>query len=262
MPTAPSDPRTFYDELSDDYHLIYPDWAASVARQGAALDRVILDALGPGAKSVLDCSCGIGTQALGLAARGHRVTGADLSPRAAERAASEAAARNDALPVLAADMRHLPFAPGSFDVVLSADNSVAHLLTDADLAAALASMKHILRPGGLLVITMRDYTEALATRQRATQPQTIETQEGRGAMFQLWRWHDESDCYDLDHVQLLPQADAWQLRTRRATSRALTRTHVAHLAAKAGFAHPTWHDPASTAFFQPLLTASAPPHVA
>lgn len=89
-----------------------------MARQGAALDRAILDALGPGAKSVLDCSCGIGTQALGLAARGHRVTGADLSPRAAKRAASEAVARNETLPVVAADMRHLPFPPGSFDVVL------------------------------------------------------------------------------------------------------------------------------------------------
>ncbi|MGY5060876.1 hypothetical protein ACWDFR_43675 [Streptomyces sp. 900105755] len=32
---------------------------------------------------MLDCSCGIGTRAIGLALRGHRVTGTDLSVRAA-----------------------------------------------------------------------------------------------------------------------------------------------------------------------------------
>ena len=33
--------RAFYDDLSDWYHLIYADWDASVARQGAALTSLI-----------------------------------------------------------------------------------------------------------------------------------------------------------------------------------------------------------------------------
>ena len=249
------DSRTFYDELADDYHLIYPDWSASVVRQGAALDRVILGELGPGARSVLDCSCGIGTQAVGLAAQGHRVIGADLSPHAVERAAREAAARGHALAVVAADMRRLPFDQGRFDVVLSADNSVAHLLTDTDLSEALASIRRVLRPNGLLVITIRDYTEALATRQRATPPQVAETPHGSVTIFQLWRWRGETDCYDFDHVQLLQNGGTRQLRTRSATSRALTRDRLAQLALETGFVHPRWHEPETTGFFQPLLTA-------
>ena len=79
----------FYDELADDYHLIYADWEASIRRQGDALDALI----GQDRAVVLDCSCGIGTQAIGLALRGHRVTGTDLSPRAAARAAREATRR-------------------------------------------------------------------------------------------------------------------------------------------------------------------------
>lgn len=66
----------FYDELADDYHLIYADWDASIRRQGAALDALI----GQDRADVLDCACGIGTQAIGLALRGHRVTGTDLTP--------------------------------------------------------------------------------------------------------------------------------------------------------------------------------------
>ena len=62
--------------------------AAEIARRlspGAAVDA--LDALiGQDRAEVLDCSCGIGTQAIGLALRGHRVTGTDLSFRAAARA--------------------------------------------------------------------------------------------------------------------------------------------------------------------------------
>ncbi|GGS94535.1 hypothetical protein GCM10010206_66490 [Streptomyces cinerochromogenes] len=80
----------FYAELADDYHLIYADRDASIRRQGDALDAPI----GRDRVAVLDCSCGIGTQAIGLALRGHRVTGTDLSPRAAARAAREAARRS------------------------------------------------------------------------------------------------------------------------------------------------------------------------
>ncbi len=66
----------FYDEMADGYHLIYSDWDASMRRHGNALDALI----GDDRVEVLDCSCGIGTQAIGLAMRGYRVTGTDLSP--------------------------------------------------------------------------------------------------------------------------------------------------------------------------------------
>lgn len=100
----------FYDGLADDYHLIYADWDAGIRRQGDALDALI----GVDRAAVLDCSCGIGTQAIGLALRGHSVTATDLSPRAAARAAREAALRNVTLRAAVADMRRLPFqTPGS-----------------------------------------------------------------------------------------------------------------------------------------------------
>ncbi|MFF7989019.1 class I SAM-dependent methyltransferase [Kitasatospora xanthocidica] len=153
----------FYDDFAAGYHLLYADWEASVARQGAALDALIRDRLGDrlvgrlgdrpgdGAAEVLDCACGIGTQAIGLAGLGHRVTGTDLSPVAAGRAAVEAAQRGLDLATAAADMRQLPFPDGRFDVVVCADNAVPHLLTPEDVLAALGEMRRVLRPGGMLL---------------------------------------------------------------------------------------------------------------
>jgi glycine/sarcosine N-methyltransferase len=51
----------FYDDLADDYHLIFADWRASIGWQGEVLERLIRQQMGPGPLSVLDCSCGIGT---------------------------------------------------------------------------------------------------------------------------------------------------------------------------------------------------------
>ena len=113
----------FYDQLAADYHLVYASWDASMARQGEALDAVIRTEIGPGRATVLDCSCGIGTQAIALGLRGHRVTGTDISVSAVTRAVREAALRGVSLAAAAADMRHLPLADEQFDVVISADNS-------------------------------------------------------------------------------------------------------------------------------------------
>ena len=83
--------RAFYDELAESYHLIFADWQGSMRRQATALDRLIQEQLGPGPHDILDCACGIGTQAIGLALLGHRVQATDISPNAVARAEREAA---------------------------------------------------------------------------------------------------------------------------------------------------------------------------
>jgi SAM-dependent methyltransferase len=97
----------FYDAIADAFHLVHRDWDDSVRRQGEALDLLLARELGAGPKRVLDCACGIGTQAIGLALRGHRVTGTDLSPRELERAGREARAPCAELELRVADLRDL-----------------------------------------------------------------------------------------------------------------------------------------------------------
>ncbi|MFJ9946726.1 class I SAM-dependent methyltransferase [Kitasatospora sp. NPDC091207] len=245
----------FYDDLADDYHLIYSDWDAGIRRQGDALDALI----GQERAAVLDCSCGIGTQAIGLALHGHRVTGTDISPRAAARAAREAARRSLSLRTAAADMRRLPFADGQFDTVVCADNSLPHLLTAQDVNAALAEMRRVLRPGGRLLISTRPYDDLLRDRPASTPPQVSRAADGgeRTVSFQLWHWHDDGEHYDLEHFQLLPAGGEWRVQVRRTTYWALGHDRLAGLAAEAGFVDPQWRMPQETSFFQPLLVARA-----
>ncbi|WP_020118212.1 class I SAM-dependent methyltransferase [Streptomyces canus] len=249
-----SSTREFYDSLAPDYHRIFANWDASIARQAAALGAL----LGPGPRRILDCSCGIGTQAIGLALAGHQVVGSDLSPVAATRAAAEAAARGARLPTAAADMRRLPFVSSVFDVVVCADNSMAHLLTAQDVAAALADLRRVLRDGGLLLLTLRDYDEIRRTRPGAAPPQVSEGSDGRVITFQLWHWHEDGERYDQEYFQLTPgDGDDWAVRVRRTTSWALTRAQLTEFVTAAGFADLRWHDPASSGFYQPVLTARA-----
>jgi SAM-dependent methyltransferase len=250
----------FYDELADAYDRLYADWDAGVRRQGAALDALI----GRDGSEVLDCACGIGTQAIGLALRGHLVTGTDLSVRAAARAGREAARRGVRLRTAAADMRRLPFPDGRFDVVVCADNALPHLLTEADVGAALAEMRRVLRPGGLLLASTRPYDELLRDRPAATPPQLHGSagDTGRSVVFQVWHWHDDGERYDLELFRLTRGGaggeEDWRVRVHRATYWALRREHLAGLAARAGFRDPVWRMPRQTGFFQPLLTARAP----
>ncbi|MFI6448271.1 class I SAM-dependent methyltransferase [Kitasatospora sp. NPDC050543] len=248
----------FYDRLAADYHLIFADWDATMTRQGEVLDAVIRGRLGEGAASVLDCSCGIGTQAIGLALRGHRVTGTDLSSAAVGRAAREAALRGARLPAATADMRRLPFADAVFDVVVCADNSLPHLLTEEDVRAALAEMRRVLRDGGLLVVSTRPYDELLRARPASTPPQVGPTSGGRAVTFQLWHWHDDGERYDLEHFQLVAQEQDWRVAVRRTTYWALTQRQLTEFAAGAGFTEIAWELPEASGFYQPLLTARVP----
>ncbi|GAA0909642.1 class I SAM-dependent methyltransferase [Streptomyces thermoalcalitolerans] len=245
----------FYDELADDYHLIFADWDASMHRQGNALHGL----MGQDNASVLDCSCGIGTQAIGLALRGHRVTGTDLSARAVARAAQEAAHRNVTLRTAVADMRRLPFPDSRFDTVVCADNALPHLLTEQDVHAALTEMRRVLRPSGLVLLSTRPYDDLLRDRPTSTPPQVHHPADGgeRTITFQLWHWHEDGEHYDLEHFQLLPAGGEWRVKVRRTVYWALGRDRLTALVTDAGFVDPEWGIPQETGFFQPLLMARA-----
>jgi glycine/sarcosine N-methyltransferase len=264
-----TDPRAVgasYDDLAADYERIFPDWRESSRRQGAALDRLIAGELsapssgqpGLGARRVLDCAAGIGTQALALAELGHRVITSDVSYQALRRLVGGARGRavSDHLAgAVLADMRRLPFADASVDVVVCADNSLPHLLTAPDVAGALREMRRVAVPDGLVLISTRDYDELRRTRPGATPVQVSRDERGLTATFQIWTWHDDGRCYDYEHLMLSGEVAGWRVGHRRGTYWALTRAELSALAAEAGLAGVRWELPDQTGFFQPLLVA-------
>lgn len=204
----------FYDGLADTYHALYPDWRSAAMAQGEALHR-LLGLVHRGPADIADVACGIGTQLVGLASLGHRVLGADISARAVRRARRECAAAGVPAAVVVADIRMLPLAGSCADAVVCADNALPHLLADSDVVAALTEMSRVLRPGGTVIITSRDYDRVLADPPSGTLPQVFTSDVGRIITFQLWTWREKTDIYDLEHFQVHEGPDGTRSTDRR-----------------------------------------------
>jgi 2-polyprenyl-6-hydroxyphenyl methylase/3-demethylubiquinone-9 3-methyltransferase len=134
-----NDPRQ-YDELAGEwwrpgggFELLH--WLA------AARAALIPPAPAPGA-ILLDAGCGGGLLAPHVAGKGYAHIGVDLIVSGLEQSAA-----HGVVPVLA-DVRHLPFADGSVDVV-SAGELLEHV---PDVPRVVAEACRILRPGGWLVL--------------------------------------------------------------------------------------------------------------
>lgn len=252
------DASRFYDDLAPAYHLIYADWRRAVTRHGAVLDRLIRSYLSPGPQRVLDCTCGIGTQAIGLAARGHAVLGTDVSATSIERARKEAASFGVEASFEVADVRRLAEeVPGTFDVVITCDNSLPHLLSDDELEAAARAMRTKLRDGGLLVASIRDYDELVRARPRFDPPRVIEDAAGKRVVLQLWDWAPDGRRYTVNHFILRADGTGWDLTHGSTEYRALTRAELDTALRRAGFGDLRWHAPEASGFFQPVVTARA-----
>jgi glycine/sarcosine N-methyltransferase len=249
----------FYGQLTDDYHLLWEDWAQSVRGQGAILDRLLRDRLGDGPLSVLDCCCGIGTQALGLALHGHRVHATDVTAPAVARAAREAAALGVEVTFGVADVRILAEqVVGTYDAVLACDNALPHLLTDEDLDRGVRGMAAKLRPGGLFVASTRDYDALVQERPRATPVRVHATPPFRRVVFQVWDWTADGRTYHMHLFLLKDTPTGWQAAQYATDYRALLRAEFTAALVRAGLSEVCWQMPDESGFYQPVVTARKP----
>lgn len=253
-----SETADLFDELAAHYHLIFEDWDAGVRWQGEVFDRLIARMLGPGPKRILDAACGIGTQAIGLALRGHAVTGSDSSPAAVERARREARRFGVDAAFRVADFRSPSRSTvDRFDVVCALDNAVAHLESDAALAAALREMAECAKPGGLVMISIRDYDALLAERPAGTPERVFEEAGGRRRVYQLWDWSDEASYRFRIFIVREGGGDSETL-VFEGWSRAVTRGQVTRAFEAAALPSVRWLEPEESGFYQPIAVAFRP----
>jgi SAM-dependent methyltransferase len=246
----------FYDALAPVYHLSYADWSASIQRQARHLDALLGSrGLRPPA-SILDAACGIGTQSLGLAALGYSVSGSDISASAVERAATEAARRNLLIQFSVADLRSAHGHHGrTFDAVLACDNAIPHLLSDAEILSAFRELFRCTKPGGVCLISVRDYDVVDRTLLlQAHAPMVHEESDGRRIVFQVWAF--EGEVYELSMyiVEDLRSA-APRVEVIRTRYYAVGTGTLSQLMGEAGF---TGVERVDGAFFQPVLFGTRP----
>ncbi|WP_018759432.1 class I SAM-dependent DNA methyltransferase [Paenibacillus terrigena] len=247
----------FYDELAEDYHLIFVDWNQAISSQAEVLDRVIQSKLPVATAhdiSLLDCSCGIGTQAIGLAKYGYNVSATDISPVSVKRAEKEAVTHGVNINFGVSDFRSLDKdVLGLFDIVLSADNAIPHLLTDGDLTKAFQNIQAKLNPNGLLIVTIRDYDALVQEKLTITQPRVFD--EGKRIVFQVWDWADDGKTYTINHYIMQEVNGKWETKHNKTEYRALLREDINKVLGETGFTDIEWHLPAYTGYYQPIVTA-------
>ena len=128
-----------------------------------------------GCRRVLDAGCGVGRHLLPLLAAGFRVWGVDCDARVLE--LGKARLANSAPPTVAsnlvqADLNRLPFAHGSFDLVVS-----VNVINHGDAATFrdyCRELDRVLKTGGHLFI----YTSPREAGERVRLPQTRELEPG------------------------------------------------------------------------------------
>ena len=245
--------QTFYDNLATQYDKLFLDWQSTTHEQAVILDRIFRENGFDRSASVLDCACGIGTQAIGLAALGYAVTASDISDGELAQAKVRAADNHVGIRFEHADFCALSetFAE-QFDIVICMDNALPHMLTKEALAAAVGSITAQLAPGGLFVASIRDYDALLMEKPPYSPPYIHQTQTGKRVSFQTWVW--EGDRYKLTQY-IIDDGETLQISKFDCEYRATRRAELTKLLTAAGCRRVEWKFPDETGFYQPVVIA-------
>jgi SAM-dependent methyltransferase len=151
------DPALVAHEYADDARLRKRASAYTGVESGIdAREPAMVEIRAVAPRRVLEVGCGWGELAEWIARdTGAEVVAVDLSPRMVE------LAQERGVDAQVADVQHLPFAAGEFDVVVAA--WMLYHVPDIDLA--LAEIARVLRPGGTLVAITNSRTHLLELRE-------------------------------------------------------------------------------------------------
>jgi SAM-dependent methyltransferase len=157
--------RPLYTSFAWAYDLVVPSPGAPQAAESARLLA--------GRKSVVDVGCGTGRHSLALADAGFAVTGVDASAEMIDVARERAPDVEFVVADLAAWRPEVPFDGALCRGVLN------DITEDEDRQAALDSLFAVLRPGGLLVLGVREIERTRVRYKR----EPVVTRSAEGVFF-------------------------------------------------------------------------------
>ena len=177
-----------------------------------------------------------------------------MSPASVARAKREAEKRGLRISFHVSDMTSLAEIPESdFDVVAALDNALPHLSAE-QVAAAVRAMGSKLKPGGMLIASIRDYDTLIERRPAIQEPAFYGEEEKRRIVHQVWDWiaHDR---YTLHHYMTSQTEDGWEAHHFVSEYRCLLRAELAQALESAGFNQIRWLMPNESGFYQPIVVA-------
>ena len=137
---------------------------------------------GPMDGPILDLACGKGRHVAEFLTRGYRAFGCDLSLTLLRTGLVE----NGSLPLIRADMRHLPHRSENFAAVVSFFTSFGYFEEERENVVALREMTRVLKRGGVFLF---DYLNVDRELKRMVRSEMQETELGP---MEIERWFDGS----------------------------------------------------------------------
>lgn len=136
-----------FDAYAEYYDLLYSekDYAGEASYVHNLIQRYY-----PGARTILELGCGIGSHARHFANFGYDVLGVDRSPAMVKQAASRSIPTSGNLVFLTGDLRTARFGK-TYDVVLALFHVMSYQVSNTDLQLAMQTAALHLRPGGLFI---------------------------------------------------------------------------------------------------------------
>lgn len=245
--------QSFYDNLASQYDKLFLDWQATTQKQAVILDNIFMDHGFDKSAHVLDCACGIGTQAIGLATLGYNMTASDISQGELAEARERAARNHVQIQFENADFCALSetFAE-RFDIVIAMDNALPHMLSSSALESAIKSITNQIVEGGMFVASIRDYDALLMDKPPYSPPYIHQTVNGQRVSFQTWKW--DGDIYRLIQY-IIDDEETLQISKFECEYRATRREEMTNLLIANGCSEVVWVFPEETGFYQQIVIA-------
>lgn len=186
-----------YGALSDVYEWLIGDDRLTPAEAAAVYYSDVVGSVPPNAH-VLDCACGTGQLAVGLASLGLDVVAADASSGMVHRTEKVADEQGVSLRALRASWDELSdhLEDSTFDLVFCVGNSLGHAEGAAGRLTALEAMSRLLNPGGRIVLHSRNWELVRSAGSRVDVRDRLIRRNDRDAVVSYYwqieqRWEEE-----------------------------------------------------------------------
>lgn len=246
-----------YDNMTDEYHLHFMNWSNTMNRHAKVIDGIIQERLhcNPNEIKLYDCSCGIGTQAIGLSLLGYKVYASDISENEIKRARLEAEKLNAKLNFFIADFRKInEQVKDSFDVIITFDNSLPHLLELREMYKALENIYLKLNKGGMFLASIMDYDHILIDKPNVRLPYVYQEEFGKRIVVHTWDWQ-ENNIYNLSIYMIKEKGERCETNCYKTKYRAYAREEINYMLNQIGYKKIDWIMPEKSGHGHPIVIA-------
>ncbi|MBQ8300982.1 MAG: hypothetical protein IJX57_03365, partial [Clostridia bacterium] len=140
----------------------------------------------------------------------------------------------------------------NFDIIITMDNALPHMLSYASLEKAIKSIVNQIEKDGIFVASIRDYDSLLNDKPPYSPPYIHKTENGQRVSFQTWEWND--DHYRLFQY-IIDDEETLNVSKFECEYRATRRDEITSLLINNGCSKVVWKFPEETGFYQPIVIA-------